>query len=97
MIPDTMPCRCGAPVELRGGLQRARRQEGGVCVDYAFLWAGGRCEACGFVLQYGHGGRRGDYQHCRRWYIDKEAEVFHRGPARRWPVGWGLRKANDER
>lgn len=91
MIPDTMPCRCGAPVMLKGGRRAVRDRKPGVeWVERVYWWAGGRCEACGFVLQYGHAGERGDYQHCRWWYIDKDAEVFHRGIARRWPAEWGF-------
>lgn len=91
MIPDTVPCRCGAPVRLRGGRQLSRgRARGGDWIERVYWWAGGRCATCGFIVQYGHAGERGDYQFCREWYIDKEAGVFHRGVARRWPADWGM-------
>ena len=92
MIPASVLCRCGAPVAIRGGRQLSRSQARGSLelVDRVYWWAGGRCTVCGFIVQYGCGGERGDYQHCREWYIDKEAGVFHRGVARRWPAEWGM-------
>lgn len=90
MIPDTVPCRCGASVELKGGRQSARGPVRGSSslVERVFWWAGGRCTACGFIVQYGQGGERGDYQHCRWWYIGKGAESLP-GAVRRWPSDWG--------
>ena len=90
MIPDTVPCRCGAPVEIRGGLQWTIETFPVYgTAERVYLWAGGRCRLCGFVVQYGYRGQPHDYQHSRMWFIDKEAECIG-GRVRDWPSEWGF-------
>ena len=90
MIPDTTPCRCGAPVRLKGGRQWTREWLCGIgWRERFFWWAGGQCVACGFVLQYAAGGCGGDYQHARWWYLGNGCESWP-GRPRPWPAAWGL-------
>lgn len=84
MVPETVLCRCGASLPLMGGFHRffEDRQE------RRFIWLGASCE-CGFIVQYGLGGDRFDYRHCRWHYLGQMAEIWAGAP-RRWPSAWSI-------